>query len=1207
VLLEADLWPTVAAARAAGIPPDGGPARASLGRGPVPLFALLRWIGGGHDRFEAACAAWVEAVQRCCHVAPWSPVGGRRGLEAWLEPLLDRLGPPLPDAVSAALWGVAARPLPRPEEGELACWRVSSAALAVRLGQELSRRIASDGSGSWCLVAGIEEDDTVPRPAVEATGVLVTAGVVQDADMAAAQRWAAQPGCASVVVGVLPPGWEEAPGVPPAARPGGLVTAGGDPRDTASVAVRLGLGKELLPAAVARGVAGAARQRWRIVEASAAGTAEPVLDLLRLDRDGLPEAYLLPAAGRGRDVLERLAAEGVIVRFRERWRLTTPAPMEPDPRHRDVAALYAPDDPRATLHRALAGESGPLRDWLADRLGSLCGQEIQSLLGGVRPGALGREVALLHAQGCLLEADAAGARRALGEEQGGGAEQVLLWLRAIDGDLPDQPEEDGMDEAPLAAAMAALVAWQRSVRTGRAPGPWVAMAVRASGVLEGTARCLAGLRQLAIEAPERFRGREGRELAGENSYLRMEWLHQVAFLERARGRYRAARRALAALASAPSAMGPGRFGLVLLDLGCIELLLERRAAAARAHLAALRRLEASGLPGRAAVAAFDLGVADLDELRLERVGERLDALDPEERDPFAVAERARLALARGQLEECARLREAVDPPEATAGLREAVRFLDGALALLDGRLEEARRHLEEGGSEGRGWLELADAVSGQTGSRSRGPDGWGVCLAAALVRSARSGRVDVSLLREAGRVRREALGLALAGRLLPPAIRFDPAVTAAARGTLEAAGMDGWTSVLAARLGAGVGAFEALAWIGENGTFEGIPEPLGRQLLAVLGATGVEVRFPGGTIRLGEGAAGSKAELGGLTLVSLGGGTPEGPVWRLLGQLLAGSVMASAGITGAGKGDPTGLVGSSEAMEAVRRDLLELGPTRLPVLVHGETGTGKELAARALHRISGRSGRFVPVNVAAVPENLLESELFGSAKGAFTGAEARRGLVAAADGGTLFLDEIGELDPRFQAKLLRFLETGEVRPVGSTRARRIDVRVVSATHRDLEQMMAEGRFRRDLYYRLATVTVRIPPLRDRLEDLSELVETLAARLIAGGEVLPARWSAAALGRLRNHPWEGNVRELAHTVAVAMTRARGGVVRPEHLPLPPATERIGPRRWEDAVNTLRRQLIVEALERAGGNRSAAARELGISRQTLLYHMDRLGIA
>ena len=304
--------------------------------------------------------------------------------------------------------------------------------------------------------------------------------------------------------------------------------------------------------------------------------------------------------------------------------------------------------------------------------------------------------------------------------------------------------------------------------------------------------------------------------------------------------------------------------------------------------------------------------------------------------------------------------------------------------------------------------------------------------------------------------------------------------------------------------------------------------------------------------------------------------------------------------------------------DASTREALSLAarvaPTGLTVLVLGETGTGKEVVAREVHRLSGRGGPFVAVNVAALPDTLAESELFGHARGAFTGADReRKGLVEASSGGTLFLDEVGELSPPVQAKLLRVLQEREVRRLGETRERTVDLRVVAATHRDLPSLVRAGRFREDLLWRFAGAEVRLAPLRERPRD----VAALAQRFLAGRGAL----SPAARERLLRHEWPGNVRELFSALESALALAgEDGRISEEHLPAalrgagpaaedsPGAPVRAGPGagRYAKALESARRAVIARALAESGGNRSRAAAWLGVSRQTLLYEMKKLGI-
>jgi two-component system response regulator AtoC len=314
-------------------------------------------------------------------------------------------------------------------------------------------------------------------------------------------------------------------------------------------------------------------------------------------------------------------------------------------------------------------------------------------------------------------------------------------------------------------------------------------------------------------------------------------------------------------------------------------------------------------------------------------------------------------------------------------------------------------------------------------------------------------------------------------------------------------------------------------------------------------------------------------------------------------------------------------VGRSEAFLAVWRQLAKVAPQKTTVLVQGESGTGKELVAHALHELSPRAGLpFVAVNCGAIPGELLESELFGHARGAFTDAvRAKKGLALEADGGTLFLDEVGELPLHLQVKLLRFLQEEEVRPVGDTRARKVDVRVVAATARDLSQAVAQGHFREDLFWRLNVLAVRLPPLRERPEDIEPLARHFLGRFAPLRPELPALDLAPeTVEALRAHRWPGNVRELQHAMERAVVLAEGPLIREEDLPdtvrAPASPGRAaagglapgGDLSIKRATLALEERLIREALEKTGGNRTRAAELLELSYRALLYKIKDYGV-
>jgi DNA-binding NtrC family response regulator len=307
----------------------------------------------------------------------------------------------------------------------------------------------------------------------------------------------------------------------------------------------------------------------------------------------------------------------------------------------------------------------------------------------------------------------------------------------------------------------------------------------------------------------------------------------------------------------------------------------------------------------------------------------------------------------------------------------------------------------------------------------------------------------------------------------------------------------------------------------------------------------------------------------------------------------------------------SGLIAQSPAMQSVL-DLVErVAPTDATVLIQGESGTGKEVIAKAVHHASARATRpFVAVNCGAVPETLLESELFGYMRGAFTGANVNKlGLFEEANGGTLFLDEIAEMPAALQVKLLRALQSGEIRRLGATQASTIDVRVIAATHGDLATLISQGTFREDLFYRLNVIQIVLPPLRDRREDIPALSEHFIARATAKlGRQL--RLSPEALERFLRYPWPGNVRELENAIERAAILARGETVEPGDLPPHvSAGLSLGPSPALPRQVTLadaERVHILQTLERFGRNHSGAAEALGIGRTTLWRKLKEYGI-
>ncbi len=314
----------------------------------------------------------------------------------------------------------------------------------------------------------------------------------------------------------------------------------------------------------------------------------------------------------------------------------------------------------------------------------------------------------------------------------------------------------------------------------------------------------------------------------------------------------------------------------------------------------------------------------------------------------------------------------------------------------------------------------------------------------------------------------------------------------------------------------------------------------------------------------------------------------------------------------------TGMIGSCAAMQEVFNRIRKVAPLATTVLIRGESGTGKELVARALHDQSPRtSGPLISVNCAAIPESLIESELFGHEKGSFTGAQAqRKGLVEAADGGTLFLDEIGELPLEAQARLLRLLQEKEVRRIGATQTRRVDVRLVAATHRDLKKLASEGRFREDLYYRLNVVELLLPPLRDRGDDVIELAEQLLLRTCQRLGIGTLRFSADTREAMGLYAWPGNVRELENAIERAVILCEAPEIQPEHLAIDIVRREPVPTRTGGTTPPVNEPAAVLSLEdyfqhfvlehQDHMSETELAQKLGISRKSLWERRQRLGI-
>jgi len=326
------------------------------------------------------------------------------------------------------------------------------------------------------------------------------------------------------------------------------------------------------------------------------------------------------------------------------------------------------------------------------------------------------------------------------------------------------------------------------------------------------------------------------------------------------------------------------------------------------------------------------------------------------------------------------------------------------------------------------------------------------------------------------------------------------------------------------------------------------------------------------------------------------------------GAVAQGRVVRDQG----GAADPPPLLGESASMRQLREEIARVAPSRATVMVQGESGTGKELVARRLHHLSDRARKpFVRVNSAAIPEELIESELFGHEKGSFTGAHRRQvGKFVQADGGTIFLDEVGDMSLKTQAKVLRVPQDGEVEPVGAGGAFQVDVRVIAATNKDLVAEVQAGAFREDLYYRLAVVVLRTPPLREHPEDIPHLVEHLTGEFCREYNRRPKTWSDDAMETMMRHPWPGNVRELKNVVERAVIMELDDTIQRVDLPALPAGSAVDSLLDLASLQEFQRQseiaYLLHHLERNGWNVAATARVIGTPRSNLYKKMRAYGI-
>ena len=1226
LLAEFDLWPGTAAIRGALFVRTATGVKARLARFPMAMSRVFARLGGGEGSAATTRAALVTAISEAVGLPPTSIDAGKSEPGFFLEGAIARqlreLKRPLDQCTARALWAFRWDGLPAPEVGATDYWRVPNRDLARRMGGALWANIHRQRGTAWLWAAGSQDEGAAPVPAIGGDGTLILVGEISNDELAAVSRWTQRDGCSAVVVGGFPSGWH--PQRPPGFDRQNLyrhLAVTGMPLEDARRVVEQRTGRiDPFDPTDRRTLTAAARRVFapigsRTVDSGRDSRPNRLGELLALSPDGLPPGFVALHSGLTKRAIEEQRRELAIVDSGDRWRLAESAPLEPDPLHTAVADLFAEGDPKRLLHRALgSGETAALEGWARTRLDELEGFSVRDLLGVVSPGALGHEIGMLLTEACLAVYDLSEARRAIAAIPNNRADALSKWLDAIDdrsGRRRELPGMEQLEHSPRAVAESAILVLNEKRRRGGDRSP------EAQDLIDRARERLSDLMQLRIEIELAWIADTGefddpawrRRVLGDHPVLRYQFAHRRARQLMDRKQTRPARRLLRLLAD--DRVGPGILGVVEHDLGAAALDAGRSREADAHQLRAYRLLQAAGFQHVTRRVLFNLAVGDLDQLEIQRAEDRFSELaDENPSDPYVSGEMARLVLATGDLPEFRRRLESFSRriDETDPRFSEALRLLRGVAALFNGELARAHDLLRGAGQEGEAWTGLVDTIAGREAG-SWQPDGWGVSLAAELVHDMALDGGRVAAILATGRMTRSrALGIVLAEHTGRVRLPISEVVRVDAVRVLREGRMDGWADALAGGSVREASIVAALAEIVDRAGPENLAPDLVARLLAALGVSGLELRAAAdGRLfwQVGSGAPGTEIRHGRIVVVPLGGEAHEGPTWRLLTGIFELFAPATT-IPSEPEVEETGFHGISAGARAVRRELCELGPTHLPVLIVGETGVGKEVAARALHRLSRRRGAFVPVNVAAIPANLLEAELFGSVKGAFTGADrSRQGLAVAANRGTLFLDEIGDLDPPLQVKLLRFLEGQEVRAVGATQSRSVDVRIVSATHRDLGRRVREGGFRQDLYYRIAAPPLAIPPLRERREDIGLLRDLFEREAVARHGFPSCSWSVEAEAMLRRFEWPGNARELRQAVEVALVRAAGRMIRPEHLPIA-ETDTVPSGRWDEAQRDFRRKFLRAALGRNNRNRSATARELGISRQALLYHLRNLGI-
>ncbi len=1216
---EFDLWPgRKALEQSQAYRRPGGAQAVIMGFG-MPFTVLVKRMRAFDSGFDRVRDAAVDAIGCATGLAVSDlEPGGESGffLERHLRKSLEVLGAPLDNMTGRNLWAFHWQLPAMPEIGEVVFWKVPLVGLARRIAGAAWLDLVRDGNSAIHVGDGrVPEESSSGAP-------LVLCGRHEPEALTQAERWARTKTTRSLVVGLFPAGWD--PPSLPGQRSGLPLTS-----HLAVAGVSLDRARREVDAregtfdprnlADRDALTNAARQLFAAPPRSpvrVAGMASDTIHrVLSLRREGLPPGLVQDLSHASLAELTTRISEGTVVADGDRCRLPAPPLLQRDPLHTRVALGFAEDDPQRLLHEALGGASTrALEIWARTELDRLENRKVYEVLGQVEPGELGEPITMTLAEACLAELDLAGAREAVGALGPHESAPWRLWIDVVDHTLdwrlPAVDWSDLVEKAPRAAAEAALWEARRRKRGG------LPLAFDPIAVLDRALRELNG-------AVFSWYSIERASLLEENRLFDAGWRTSIAraspslarFADHKRAiqltnteRFREARQVLSDLADREPE--PGRLARVFFDLANAIDDPDEEAAYLRR---AMRLYEVAGFRHTKTTILFNLAMIDVEQLRLDRAEQRLEEGRAEFDTQWSIGE-GMYALARGDRQRFRVVTAELLTEVGEARVHRWCELFRGIDALLQRRFEPARRHLEGGGEDGEPWLAILSEIEGRDVTEMPARDPWRLADACRVIADHRRTGLPVDACGHSVPDAATALALAVADCVqVSPAWLTDESRRNVGVGLREH-GLHGWARSFVRGAQTNMAPLmRAVTRIAGAGTLEALGHEGAEAVLEALGVTGLEVRAePGGeeVFRVGHGDRTEVVRHGSLSLAALGRHPPSIEPWRLLAAVFGLIAPARWNSTNSSAEGTLGIVGESLAVEALRENIRRAAPSQLTVLVSGETGVGKELVAGAIHRCSARVGAFKALNVAAVPDTLFEAELFGVVKGAFTGANHDRlGFAEAADGGTLFLDEIGDLALPLQVKLLRFLDSGEVRRLGSEHCRHVDVRVVAATNRDLGSMVKAGGFREDLFFRITCVTIAVPPLRDRGDDILLLRDFLADDAVQNGGLKPARWSTEADALLRYHSWPGNVRELRQVVGGALLRAGGDLITTGHLPESMAGAAQSPppvRRWDAAHQELRVELIRSALERSGGNRAAAARELGISRQTLLYHIRLLGL-